>query len=89
MAARLTYSVTRHGGEYIARCLELPVESSGSSAEAAVDALKRTLERQMTSEEAVAPPSRPPPASHVELVAVAEPRQEPDGPGDSPAAEET
>jgi hypothetical protein len=87
MATRLTYTVTSTGGEYIARCQELPVESSGGSPETAIDALRRALERELMSNEAVAPPSRPPPPSHVELVAMVQAKQEPDGPGDSPAAD--
>jgi hypothetical protein len=75
MVTRLTYTMTRGEDGYVARCEELSVESTGRSPE--------------TSVEAVGPPSRPPAPPIIELVAKGqvELQDDPQSPGDSPAAQ--
>jgi hypothetical protein len=89
MVTRLTYSMTRGEDGYVARCEELSVESTGRSPEMAIGALRKAIEQELTSVEAVGPPSRPPAPPIIELVAAGhdEPEPDPQGPGDSPAAQ--
>ncbi|MGO8998133.1 MAG: hypothetical protein ACLQVI_32845 [Polyangiaceae bacterium] len=81
---RLTYRIMPTGGEYVAKCEELPVETTGKSPRAAIEALRTAVEQRLASVEAMGPPSRPPPSVRVELTAAAEPERDPQGPGDPP-----
>jgi hypothetical protein len=91
MVTRLTYSMTRGEDGYVARCEELSVESTGGSPEMAIGRLRKAIEQELTSVEAVGPPSRPPAPPIIELVAKGagqiQPERDPQGPGDSPAAQ--
>ena len=86
MVTKLSYSLTRADDDYVAKCHELSVESTGASAEQATLALRRAVEQQLTSVEAVGPPSRPPPPPSIELVLVGQPECSPQGPGEAPSA---
>ena len=88
MTTKLTYSMTSTDDGYVASCQEFSIESTGASPEQAIERLRKALERRLSSNDAVGPPSRPPPHSHVELVALARTEPSPSGPGDSSAAEE-
>jgi hypothetical protein len=68
MTTRLTYNVVQAEGGYLARCEELSVESIGTSPDVAVRALRKAIVQRLTSVEAVAPPSRPPPPPQLELL---------------------
>jgi hypothetical protein len=89
MVTRLTYTMTRGEDGYVARCEELSVESTGRSPEIAISALRKAIEQELTSVEAVGPPSRPPAPPIIELVAKGqvELQDDPQSPGDSPAAQ--
>jgi predicted RNase H-like HicB family nuclease len=88
MTTKLTYRVTARDGRYVASCEELPVEAVADSPQEAIARLKKAAELRLDSVEAVGPPSRPPPSTSIELVARDEPERDPQGPGDSPAAED-
>jgi hypothetical protein len=87
MSTTLTYRVTQDDDGYVAKCEELPVESSGSSHEGALEALRKAITQHLGSVEAVAPPSHLPPPPRFELRPAREDDVEPQGPGDSPAAD--
>lgn len=91
MVTKLSYSMTQGEDGYVARCGELSVESTGRSPELAIAALRKAIERELTTVEAVGPPSRPPAPPSIELVAAGQvaPDRDPQGPGDSPAAQRT
>ena len=87
MTTKVTYRIAKTEDGYVARSDELGVESVGDSEGAALAALRTAIVQKLTSVEAVAPPSRPPPPPRVDLVRAPEAEVEPQGPGDSPAAE--
>jgi hypothetical protein len=92
MVTKFTYEMTEIDDGYIARCVESPTEATGSTPDLALNALREALAQGLVSVEAIAPPSRPPPAPSIELVpaahvATSHSEEEPQGPGDSPAAE--
>src|SRR5450755_1475121 len=87
MVTRFTYRLTQTDGGYLASCQELGLEADGRSSQAAVTALKRFIEERLDAEEAVGPPSTAPARSRIELELAREAEAEPQGPGDSPAAD--
>lgn len=95
MSTQVTYRIAKTEEGFAARSEEMGVEATGASREEALAALRAAVAQKLTTVEAVAPPSRPPPPPHIELVrapdADSEParvlREEPQGPGDSPAAD--
>jgi hypothetical protein len=89
MTTKLTYRMIQSDGDYVAKCEELAIESTGASPEAALDALKKAAESRLSSVEAVGPPSRLCPAPRIDLVPAIAEEPEPQGPGDSPAADQT
>jgi hypothetical protein len=82
MTTKLTYRVMPSDEEYLARCEELPVESSGRSPAEAVEALRRAIAAHLASVEAVAPPTRLPAPPPIELTPAVEPEPDRQGPGD-------
>jgi hypothetical protein len=87
MVDKLSYTMTRCDGGFIAKCRELSVEATGGSPEKALGALREAILEELSTTEAVGPPSRPPSPPRIELVAALEQAPDPQGPGDSPAAE--
>jgi hypothetical protein len=87
MATKLTYELTETPDGYLARCVESSIEAMGSTPRQALTALKEAIEQSLLSVEAVAPPSRPPSPPCIDLLPAAPPQVEPQGPGDSPAAD--
>ncbi|HEY2513106.1 MAG TPA: hypothetical protein VGI39_19695 [Polyangiaceae bacterium] len=87
MTTKVTYRIVKTEDGYLARSDELGVESVGASESAALAALRSAIVQSLTSVEAVAPPSRPPPPPRVDLIRAPETDAEPQGPGDSPAAD--
>jgi predicted RNase H-like HicB family nuclease len=73
MNTHLSYTMAHCEDGYLARCDELSLEALGESPEAAMAALKTSIEQHLTSVEAMAPPSRPPPPPHIELEIAAQP----------------
>jgi len=88
MATRLTYRMTRTDDGYAAKCEELSVEATAKSPEGALDALRIAVTERLTSADAIGPPSQPPPSPHLELVPAIDSEPDPQGPGDSPAADQ-
>jgi hypothetical protein len=82
MLAKLTYRIASSEGGYVASCLEMPVESIGTTPDEAVYALRKALEVQLASVEAVAPPSRPPSVPQIDLAVATEPERDREGPGE-------
>jgi hypothetical protein len=88
MVLKLSYGMTRSDDGYLAKCRELSAEAMGRSPEKAIEALRAAVAEGLSTIEAVGPPSRPPSPPQIELVAEVEPEApDPQGPGDSPAAE--
>ena len=80
--------MTRTDDGYAAKCEELSVEATGKSVEGALAALRVAVTERLVSVDAIAPPSQPPPSPHVELVPAVDSEPDPQGPGDSPAADQ-
>ena len=83
-----TYHIEPTTSGFSACCEELTVEAMGATAESALEALRVALTERMVTVEAIAPPASVTPVSIVLVLAT--PRShddEPQGPGDSPAAE--
>lgn len=85
---KYTYRLTKDSEGVTARCREMPVSVTGASETAAIAALRAAIYDHLTHVEAVAPPSSVPVPS-IQLEPAEEPIPEPQGPGDSPAAERT
>lgn len=81
-----TYRIEPSGSGFCARCEELTVEAMGATPDGALEALRVALAERMATVEAIAPPESVTPVSIV-LVLAAPHSVEPQGPGDSPAAE--
>ncbi len=82
-----TYEITATDEGVVATCVEVGLEGTGRTLADAVSALQHALEERMASVDAVGPPSRPPQPSIHLRPATPEPARDPQGPGDSPAAE--
>ena len=85
---RYTYQLVEENDGVTAICVEMPVSATGSTKTAAIVALRAAICDRLTHVEAVAPPSSVPVPS-IQLEPAEEPASEPQGPGDSPAAERT
>jgi hypothetical protein len=86
---KYTYRIVNDNDDGItATCLEMSVSASGATPAAAVAALRDAICDRLTHVEAVAPPDPDSvPLPSFELVPAHDPMPEPQGPGDSPAAE--
>ena len=83
---KYTYRLSSAAEGFVARCLEIPVSALGATEDAAVAALRQAVFERFAHVEAVAPPTSTPRPS-IELEEAQDPTPEPQGPGDSPAAE--
>jgi hypothetical protein len=83
---KYTYRITNDTEGITATCVEMSVSASGSTAAAALAALRDAICERLTHVEAVAPPD-PVPVPSIELVPARDSMPEPQGPGDSPAAD--
>ena len=84
---KYTYRLTRDAEGFTATCVEMSVSTLGPTPAAAVSALRQAICELLTHVEAVAPPtSVPVPSIELEPARDSEPQQ-PQGPGDSPAAD--
>ncbi|HMJ56609.1 MAG TPA: hypothetical protein VK540_31290 [Polyangiaceae bacterium] len=84
---KYTYRLTEDPEGIMATCVEMPVSALGPTEAAALAALKGGICERLTHIEAVAPPSSVPvPSFELEPASDAAP-PEPQGPGDSPAAD--
>jgi len=85
-----TYRISTDSEGITATCQEMSVSATGSTADAAVVALRAAICERLTHIEAVAPPDSVPVPS-VKLIPAGDPSPDPapqpQGPGDSPAAE--
>jgi hypothetical protein len=81
-----TYRLTKDTDGVTATCSEMPVAVTAASDAAAITALHTAICDHLTHVEAVAPPSSVAVPS-VRLVPVEDAPRDPQGPGDSPAAE--
>jgi hypothetical protein len=81
-----TYRITTDSEGITATCKEMSVSATGATPDAAVAALRDAICERLTHVEAVAPPDSVAVPS-VRLVPAGDPSPEPQGPGDSPAAE--
>ena len=86
MTYTYTYRLTSAPEGFLARCTEMPISALGPTEEAAVAALRQAICEHLGHVEAVAPPSAPPTPS-IDLRRAEDKAPEPQGPGDSPAAE--
>ena len=83
---KYTYSIISDTDGFTATCAEMSASATGPTPAAALEALREAICERLTHVEAVAPPDSVPVPS-VELVPAREPPREPQGPGDSPAAD--
>ncbi|MET0594037.1 MAG: hypothetical protein ABW133_15160 [Polyangiaceae bacterium] len=83
---KYTYRIGEDPEGVFATCVELPVSVVAPTEEEAVATLYRAICEHLTHVEAVAPPTSVPVPS-VQLVLAGQEPPEPQGPGDSPAAE--
>jgi hypothetical protein len=85
---RYTYRLIKDSEGVTATCSEMPVSVTDATEFGAIAALRAAIYDHLTHVEAVAPPaSVPVPSIQLELAQDSPP--EPQGPGDSPAAERT
>jgi hypothetical protein len=85
-----TYRLTSDAEGITATCVEMPVSVLGPNEASAIAALQTAICEHLTHVEAVAPPTSVPVPSVKLVPAHAAPEEsppEPQGPGDSPAAE--
>ena len=85
---KYTYRLVSDSEGVTATCSEMPVSATGADETAAIAALHAAIYDHLTHVEAVAPPSSVP-APSIQLEPAADPIPQPQGPGDSPAAERT
>jgi len=85
---KYTYRLVEDDNDVTATCSEMPVSATGANESAAVAALRAAILEHLTHIEAVAPPSFVPVPS-IQLEPAEERPPEPQGPGDTPAAERT
>jgi hypothetical protein len=83
---RYTYRLGEDPEGIVATCVELPVSVLAPTESEALAALHRAICEHLTHVEAVAPPTSVPVPS-VQLAPASKEPPEPQGPGDSPAAE--
>jgi len=83
---KYTYRLVRDSEDVTATCSEMSVSATGANETAAIAALRAAIYDHLTHVEAVAPPSSVPVPS-IQLVPAEDPIPEPQGPGDTPAAE--
>ena len=81
-----TYRLTKDTDGVTATCSEMPVAVTAATEAAAITELQAAICEHLTHVEAVAPPSSVAVPS-IRLVPVQEESRDPQGPGDSPAAE--
>jgi hypothetical protein len=83
-----TYRLTKDSEGVTATCGEMPVSVTDTTEAAAISALRAAIYDHLTHVEAVAPPASVPIPS-IRLVPAQDVPPEPQGPGDTPAAERT
>jgi hypothetical protein len=83
---KYTYRLMTDPEGFAATCMEMSVTALGSTPMAAVSALRQSICERLTHIEAVAPPDSVPVPS-ITLEPALDPPAEPQGPGDSPAAD--
>lgn len=81
-----TYRLTSDTDGFTATCVEMSVSTLGPTPATAVSALRQAICERLTHVEAVAPPASVPIPS-IELEPARDSLPEPQGPGDSPAAD--
>ena len=83
---KYTYKLTNDPEGFAASCVEMAVSAAGPTPDAAISLLRQAICERLTHIEAVAPPDSVPVPS-VDLAPAQVSAPEPQGPGDSPAAE--